>query len=203
MFERSLQKMIFSLQYTENARLAFRDFLPRVGYAVRVRYTSSPFSDDFGQIWSFYGRTFLPGVAPHHSLLLQGVYQSQRTTLYAFRQKELFPRGADFSITPERYVAFSADYQFPLCYPDGGISGVLYFRRIRLNPGGDFARYREFSRANQRVRWQNVWSYGGDITFDVVPLRMPSNTVTSITFSVRKPSDRRGIVVGFGLSMPI
>lgn len=203
-YEQNLHKMIFTLQYTENARLAHRDFLPRIGYAARMRYTSNPFSDDFGKIWSFYGRTFLPGMAPHHSLLLQGLYQSQRTDGYAFSQKELFPRGADFNFTPQRYAAFSGDYQFPVWYPDGGINSVIYFRRVRLNLGGDFARYKNF--ANNRVpkpEWQNVWSYGGDITFDIVPFRLPSNTSTSLTFSIRKPSDSKKAVVGFSISMPI
>lgn len=203
-FTTGLHKVIFGLQYSENRRMAYRDFLPRFGYAARVNYAVDPFNDEFGKLWSAYGRLYLPGLAQHHSLMLRGAYQFQKDGTYAFRQKEIFPRGADWdAVAPRRYAAVSVDYQFPVWCPDGGINSLIYFRRIRINPGADFARFKNYWTRDRGAKWHNLWSYGGDIVFDIAPLRLPSNTSMTVTISIRKPGDSKNIWAGFSLSMPI
>ncbi len=71
----------------------------------------------------------------------RGNVQYQPVDRYNFYYKELYPRGADYDVVATRYAAFSADYQLPLCYPDGGINSIVYFNRIRLNLYYDFARF--------------------------------------------------------------
>ncbi|MDL2319916.1 hypothetical protein LJC45_02150 [Alistipes sp. OttesenSCG-928-B03] len=198
-YETGTHKAVFSLTYSENARMSHRDFLPRLGYSVRVRYTCDPLSDLLGRIWSFYGRAYLPGIGAHHSLMLRGNYQWQRTKYWTYSQKELLPRGARFDFSPRDYGVVSADYQLPLWCPDGGISSLIYFRRIRLNVGGDYARYTLFSDDRS---WHTLWSYGADILLDVIPLRIPGNTVTTVKISAYAPSNRNGVRWGFGLTMP-
>lgn len=203
-FRVGLNKLIFGLQYVESRRMSHRDFLPRFGYAVRANFTMNPTNDDFGKLWSLYGRVYLPGIGRHHSLMLRGAVQEQKAGRYIYRQKEVFPRGADFDrVMPQRYGALSADYQFPLWYPDGGINSILYFRRVRLNLFGDGARYKDFGTTSSAPRWNTVWSYGADLILDMVPLRLPSNTTMTVTLSIRKPSDRNGVVGGFNISLPL
>ena len=203
-FRTGIHKISFGLQYAENQRMAHRDFLPRFGYAARVNLTMDPFNDEFGKLWTAYGRVFLPGLALHHSISVRGAYQKQQDGIYAYRQKEVFPRGAEWGrVTPREYAAVSGDYHFPLWYPDGGINSLLYFRRIRLNLGADYARFKNYQADDAGLEWHDVWSYGGDIIFDIVPLRLPSNTSMTVTFSVRKPSDRKNVWVGFGVSLPL
>ena len=47
-----------------------------------------------------------------------------------------------------------------------------------------------------------LWSYGGTLTFDMRLVRMPKND-TSIGVYVYKPSDRKGVVSGFILTLPL
>lgn len=197
-FRNGIQKMILSLFYSDNVRMAHRDFLPRWGYAARVRYITAPFNNSFGKTWSAFGRVYVPGLYAHHSLMLRGALQRQSIKTWGIRQKELFPRGASYRIVPERYWSMSGDYQLPVWYPDGGIESVLYFKRVRVNVWGDFARYRDVKR-----RWRNITSYGVDLTLDVVPFRLPSNMNTSITISIRKPSTEKGVNFGFGIGIPL
>lgn len=197
-FDNMLQKLTASLQYVDNVRMADRDFQPRWGYALRASATMNPFSSMFGKLWSVYARGYLPGVALHHGVTLRTAYQSQSLGLYNFRQKELFPRGAEYDFTPRRYAAASADYQLPLWCPDMGINSVIYFKRIRANLGFDFARYQRFSGSVE-----NIYSYGGELIFDINILRTPSLATTTFSISLFKPSDKKGPVVGVNFSIPL
>ncbi len=179
-------------------RLAHRDFLPRWGYTVRLMNTSDPTRGWVGNLWSASAGAYLPGVWAHHSIRLRAAAQYSDKSV--FRQKELFPRGARYDINPERYMALAVDYQLPLWYPDTGINSLLYFRRVRANLALDYARYRS---GGGHGAWRNLWSYGLDITLDIVPIRLPASTSTAVTFTIHKPSDRSAPVFGVGFTMPI
>lgn len=202
-FKTGFQRLIGSLTYTDNVRMAKRDFLPRWGYALKFSFVGAPFNDDFGNLVSLYGRVFLPGAALHHSLMLRANAQYQNRGLFNFSQKELYPRGARYDFAAMRYLAGSVDYQLPLCYPDWGLSSIIYITRIRLNAYFDAARMeRNVSRDRNTGRlMQTVTSYGGELFFDLHPLRIPVNA-TTVGIHVYKPSDRKGVVVGASLGLP-
>lgn len=202
-YKSGLDDFSASIQYTETRRLAHRDFLPRFGYNARVAHIFNPTSDDFGKLWVITGRIWLPGIGRHHSLLLSGAWQQQKTKRWLYNQKNLFPRGANYnSVAPEHYRAARVDYALPLAYPDGGINSLLFFSRVRLSAGADMAWFRNFrSAVEPSPRWKTVWSYGADLTVDVHPLRLP--TSATATVSLRKPSDNDGLYFGFGFSLPL
>ena len=198
-----LSRLVWELNYVEQSRLAHRDFLPRWGYAFKVSGVLAPFRGDFGTVYSLFGRLYLPGVAAHHSLMLRGNLQYQNQETYQFYYKDLFPRGARYTWAAARYAAFSADYQLPLCYPDWGINSLIYFNRIRLKAYFDYARYQGMVSAETgRARMHTLHSYGGEIFFDMRLVRMPVND-TSVGIYVYKPSDRRGVVGGIHLTLPL
>ncbi len=203
-YEKGVTRGIAGLTFSDNVRMGTRDFLPRWGYAVRFMTVGAPFRSDFGTIYSLYGRVYTPGVTQHHSLMLRGNVQYQPVDQYNFYYKELYPRGADYEVVATRYAAFSADYQLPLCYPDGGINSLIYFNRIRLNLYYDYARFvgipSEVAAASKRT--VSLWSYGGVVTFDMRLVRMPKND-TSLGVYVYKPSDRNGVVAGVSVSLPL
>ena len=198
------QRLVTGLNFSDNVRMATRDFLPRWGYAARFAMVCAPFTEGFGRLYSLYGRAYLPGVMKHHSLMLRGNLQHQNLASQNFFYKELFPRGAAYNIVATRLGAASADYQFPVWCPDGGISSIVYFSRIRLNVYYDFARFRQAIPSVLRTfyRMHTVTSYGGEIIFDMHPLRIPAKT-TTVGFYIYKPSDRSGVVGGVKLSLPI
>ena len=76
--------------------------------------------------------------------------------------------------------------------------------RIRLNVYYDFARFRQAIPSVIRTfyRMHTVTSYGGEIIFDMHPLRIPAKT-TTVGFYIYKPSDHSGVVGGVELSLPI
>ena len=117
---------------------------------------------------------------------------------FGFRVTELFPRGAEYNFTPKQYLAASLDYQLPVAYPDWGIPSFLFIRRIRLGAFGDYAHYQTFNN-----KWGNLYSYGVNVIFDVVPIRLPANSNTTITVTVVKPSDRKGVSAYVSLGLPI
>lgn len=192
------QRMVTSVTYVDNARMAKRDLYPRTGYALRASLVNAPFTSGFSKLYAVYGRVYLPGISLHHSLILRGNYQYQTGNDYNFRYKEVFPRGANYNIAVNKYAAASVDYSFPAWYPDLGLNGFLYLKRIWVNLYYDYARYNTVGNTNYR----NVTSYGGTVNIDMHILRIPVNTST-LGVSVYKPNDRKGVVVGVNFSLPL
>ena len=203
-FEKGYQRLVAGLTYTDNVRMATRDLNPRWGYALRFTTVNAPFRDRFSRLWSFFARVYTPGVAAHHSLTLRTNLQYQNYRDNNFFYKELYPRGAVYDRIGTRYAAFSADYQFPVWYPDGGIGSIVYFSRLRLNLYYDRARFRgiETGSFGPVFGMRSVSSFGGEIILDIHPLRIPSK-LTTVGFYIFRPSDRRGVVTGLNLSLPI
>ncbi|MDR0509696.1 MAG: DUF2268 domain-containing protein [Rikenellaceae bacterium] len=185
-----------SLQYTDNTRMAYRDFLPRLGYTVNASLLASPVNRDFGEVVSLFGRLYLPGVALHHSLRLRGYGFHQFTRRFvAAVNPYLKPHNTRVGLPYEQYVALGADYQLPLCYPDGGWRSVIYVKRLRLNLGGCYSEYRL---ANLSAGSDH--SFGGDLYVDFVPLRLPPNVNLTLGLSAYRTA--AGMYYGYSLSIP-
>ncbi len=198
-FKEGLHKLSVGVGYSDMVALAHRDFAPRLGYALNAIYTVNPSNDNFCDLVSFFGRLYLPGVAAHHSVNLAATYQTSLggykfPSGYAplsYRSSALVPRGfSSADIMSNDYSAFEANYQLPLCYPEGGIPSVLYVKRIRLNVGGDFARFRDI--AGQGMAWRHLWSVGGDLIFDINAFRQPASATSQVKFSYYRPSSGEG-----------
>lgn len=56
------------------------------------------------------------------------------------------------------------NYHFPLCYPDWGISGLIYFQRIRANAFYDYNNAK--ARVNGILTEIKNRSTGGELYFD-------------------------------------
>ncbi len=203
-FTTGLVRMAWALDFADQVRMGYRDFLPRWGYLFQGSGALAPLRSDFGTVYTLYGKAYLPGVARHHSLMLRGALQTQNQDIYNFYSKKLYPRGCDYNAyAATRYASWSVDYQLPLCYPDWGITSIFYLNRIRLNAYYDRARYRGLVNMNTGdAPMHTAFSYGGEITFDMRVLRMPVND-TSIGVYVYKPNDRRGVEVGAHVSLPL
>ncbi len=204
-YNTGMNQLSLGIQYSDKRRMAHRNIAPRLGYTARVGYTSNPLNDEFGRLWSASAHLWLPGIGRHHSLHIGGAWQYQNPRKYTYGLKDLFPRGADYNaVRPARYYATSANYALPVAYPDGGINSLLYVRRIRLSLGFDWARMRNMSRYLDVVPmpWQDVWSYGGELSFDMAPLRLPATTEATFTMGIFKPSDSRDVSFSMGFAMP-
>ena len=134
----------------------------------------------------------------------------------SYRSTRLVPRGfTSADIVSNDYFAAAVDYQFPLCYPEGGIGSVLYFKRIRLNVGGDYAqflttepwRYRAAPPEGEGQIYpgaatrRRIWSVGGDLIFDVNLFRMPASATSTVKLSCYRPSTG-GVWITAALGLP-
>lgn len=212
----------FGIGYQNTTALAHKDFLPRQGHVFSFNYALNPANNDFSQLIIAYGKVYLPGVAPHHSLSLAAAYQTSfggfeskvLASNLSFKSTLLIPHGFNSGdIMNRNYVATSVNYQLPLCYPEGGIPAIVYFKRIRLNVGFDYASFdnQQFvvgakpepgDVADIIERRKHLFAYGGDLTFDVNFFRMPAAATVALTLSVYKPHGKKGMYVSGGVGLP-
>ncbi len=194
-FSEGLHKVSLGVNYSDNVRMAHRDFLPRWGYGLSLNYAFNPSNHNFGDLVSVYAQGYLPGFARHNSLRLAFSYQTSvggykfpsGYTPLTYRSTRLIPHGySSADILSNHYTAFSADYQFPLCYPEGGIPSVLFIKRIRMNLGGEYAQFRDMRLRGEG--WRRIWAVGGDITFDVNVFRQPASATSSVRLSLYHPA---------------
>ena len=207
------------VSFQDNVRMAHRDFLPPWGIALAANYGINPATSTFGHLVVFYGKLYTPGFASHHSLSIAAAYQTSVggfqsdmvLSSLSFKSSRLIPRGyTSYDIENNNYVATSLNYHMPV-YPDGGIRGVIYFKRVRLNLGGDYASFERMvvnpvdgSLHKQR---KHIGSFGIDIGVDFNPFVMPDAATISATFSLYRkmeliPFKDGKFYFSFGLGLP-
>lgn len=208
------------VSFQDNVRMAHRDFLPPWGIALAANYGINPATSTFGHLVVFYGKLYTPGFTPHHSLSIAAAYQTSVggfqsdmvLSSLSFKSSRLIPRGyTSYDIENNNYVATSLNYHMPVWYPDGGIRGVIYFKRVRLNLGGDYASFERMvvnpvdgSLHKQR---KHIGSFGIDIGVDFNPFVMPDAATISATFSLYRkmeliPFKDGKFYFSFGLGLP-
>ncbi|MBO7199531.1 MAG: hypothetical protein J6V26_05820 [Alistipes sp.] len=208
------------VSFQDNVRLAHRDFLPPWGVALAVNSGINPASTDFGHLVVLYGKVYTPGFAPHHSLSLAASYQTSIGGFHSdmvlsslsLKSSRLIPRGyTTYDIANSNYVATSLNYQAPVWYPDGGIRGIIYFKRLRLNVGADYASFdnRVVNPESGLIGEQrkSIGSYGLDLGVDFNLFTMPDSATISATFSLYRkvelvPFKDGKFHFSFGLGLP-
>ena len=183
-----------SLQYNNNRLMSYREFNPRWGYGLRADYFQAAGNGDFGKISSIYGRLYLPGIGRHHSLMLRTAAQYQSSAKFVFSNKILYPRGANVNTATKELYCYFADYQLPLCYPDWGIKGVVYVKRLRLNLFYNGASYRTFDSVRHSTE-----SLGGDLYIDFSPLSRATTCTARV--SLARPNDTNKTEISLSVDM--
>ena len=219
-YSEGVHQLSLGIGFSDQVRMAHRDFLPPWATVLSASYTLNPASNVFGHLAVLYGKVYTPGFAKHHSFSIAASYQTsiggfQSDYLLsglAFKSTRLLPRGfSSYDIHNNNYVATSLNYQLPVWYPDGGWGGVIYFKRLRLNLGGDYA---SFSKPgfndqgdviNQR---RQLWAYGGDIIVDCNIFALPHSATATATLSLYGKGSNMPLgkgqkfYINFGLGLP-
>lgn len=145
-------------QYIPQAR---QHIYPRLGYAVSVahRYAVTKVT---GSQFIANAAIYLPGFFSTHNIILSGSFQ-ERDTLARVVFTNRFPYSRGYT---GRYFArmwkLSANYHFPLIYPDWGFGNIIYLTRLRANVFYDFTKVYSWDKkqtADQR-------SVGGEVFID-------------------------------------
>lgn len=212
-YQEGLHLTSFSLGYQDVVRASHRDFAPPWGIVAQGSYAINPANGSFSDLLALYAKVLTPGFFKHNSLSLAMAYQTSiggfkshdALSALTFKSTNILLRGFDSSqIENHNYMALSLNYQFPICYPDGGIRGILYFKRIRMNLGADVARYqRTLLNENSGIlyRWHNLNSLGGDVIFDVNIFSQPASATSAIKLSFYRPSEG-SFYVSAGVELP-
>jgi len=111
-----------------------RDLYPRLGTYVSAVYTNTPGDNGLlGGMYTAQAIVYLPGILRHHHLLLQAGFQKQMPGFYLLNLNRIsFPRGYSSAVSL-KYSRFSADYAFPVAYPDLSAGFLFYLKRIRAD----------------------------------------------------------------------
>ena len=165
-YQYGLWRISYGIQIYRYLKSSIRDLAPRLGVVAQGIFQHTPWNNEqLGYIYYIQGRVYLPGLARHHSLLLTGAWQQQKTNYFMFNSSLSFPRGY-FRDRTEKLSIGKIDYGLPLCYPDWSLYRLLYLKRLRTNLFCDLAQnqYRI-----SRDKWQknNMFSTGVDLIADV------------------------------------
>lgn len=197
--------MVASLQYGNNVRRSQLDLIPRWGYALKASAAGNPFDSRYNTTWSGFARVYIPGLARHHGLSISaaGMKQDGKGT-FNLTLMDILPRGYD-PFYPKRYVGGSANYYFPVAYPDAGISGVVFLKRIWMTAGVDYARYsyQTGGAISNNNAWSTIWSWGGTLNLDIVPFRLPSQATCTLSVSCFVPQNTKKPFLSFNFSVPL
>lgn len=119
------------LYFSNYFRSALRDIYPRWAQVVDINYCFAPFDKAiYGSSLSLKAELFTPGIFRNNSLKLRFETEKQDPEKYLYGNFATLPRGFH-DIISKKINIVTADYQFPLGYPDLNISGLLYIKRFR------------------------------------------------------------------------
>jgi len=131
----------YNLYASSYLRKGRKEILPRLGLVTTAGYYHAPFNNQvYGSVARAGVTGYLPGPLKHQTFRLSFQYQKQYPldrSHPAFINLMSLPRGLH-GIYGEELTLFSADYVFPLIYPDLEIGPLMYVQRIRGALWGDF-----------------------------------------------------------------
>jgi hypothetical protein len=147
------------LNWSQQVAMAPQHIFPRLGYSVSLNYR---YAITMYESRQFTARTqlYLPGIAAAHSIVLDGAFQKYGGTTFRFPNRIPYARGYNAYLLPKSW-RISANYHFPVLYPDWGFGNILYLQRFRAN--GFFDHTRIYDSQNNFANQQSV---GGEFFAD-------------------------------------
>jgi hypothetical protein len=148
------------LSWSQQIQQAAQHIYPRLGYSFSLNHRHAI---TLYNSYQFIGNAsvYLPGFFSTHSVIFGGSFQQRDTTNILFSNRFAGARGYN-EYYLSRMWRLSANYHFPIVYPDWGFANLLYFQRIRGNAFFDFARV--YSKDKTVTR--DLRSVGGELYFD-------------------------------------
>ncbi len=155
-----------------------RDIYPRWALVADYSYTSFPWDRDiYGTMSTFSTTLYMPGLVKNHGLRLRYNTDHQNPEKLVLYNRAEWPRSYSNIISKE-LNSFSADYVFPLLYPDLNIPSFLYVKRLRGGLFYDYATgtdniYLQSSGNIYVNKTETFRSFGTELLADFFVLRIP------------------------------
>ncbi|AWV96971.1 hypothetical protein [Arcticibacterium luteifluviistationis] len=138
---------------------AYQNLQSRFGGGLNVYYAKS-FKTGIAERFDATANILLPGIGKNHGLeIQQGIYKESNTNLYRLPTTFSLGRGHRL-LGIENALRTSVNYRLPLFYPDWGLNGLTYIKRVRMNTYFDNARI-----IGNEVS-TNLSTVGTEISFD-------------------------------------
>jgi hypothetical protein len=142
-----------------NRRKAYQNLQSRFGGGLSIRYAES-FQDNIAKIFRTEASLLLPGIGQNHGLeIQQGYYDESDDNLYRFPNSFSLGRGHNIFGIQNAYRT-TVNYKMPLFYPDFGINGITYIKRVRMNL------YFDTTHAKDSVGETDLRTAGAEFRFD-------------------------------------
>jgi hypothetical protein len=123
-----LDYRLYTYNYLKTSK---KDILPRWGQVADIHFVHAPFNtDQVGSEISLSGTLYFPGFLRHHTLRLGAGFLKQNTEKYILNNLISMPRGYN-PRGSEKFLKLTADYVFPIIYPDLNIWHFLYIKRFK------------------------------------------------------------------------
>lgn len=207
------------LYFSNYARIAHRDIYPRFAQTFDLNYMFTPFDSEITG-YTAYIKTafFLPGLFRDHGIRVRLEGEIQDPAMYVYPNRISFPRGFDDIASPggfgniisNKLWLATADYVFPVAYPDLNLASLLYLKRIRAGLFYDFARGRgnRYLTVTENGSGQtfsegpeNFYSYGLELLTDFHLLRIPFEISGGVRAAWMYPEDPPNISLVFNIDL--
>ncbi|WP_139958517.1 TolB family protein [Flavicella sediminum] len=166
-----------SVTFYNLRQTALQNLGPRFGQYFSISFKKGLTSEAVQQT-AIQSILFFPGFSKNHSTKLVATWQKENlTNTYKYPNTFAFSRGYE-SLFNDEALKLSANYEFPIFYPDWGFWGLTYFKRIRGNLFFDFSKLdRKFSyerKSDSAILPTSVNrnSYGAELIFDNIFLNV-------------------------------
>lgn len=139
--DEALHFLSSSITYSQQSQRALQQIFPRWAMVYRLQYRNTVAGIEGRQLL-FNGSWFVPGLFRNHHMVLQASLQT-RDTLRGGRFSNNFPFARGYvALNAPRAWRVSANYHFPLLYPEIGAANLVYLLRLRGNMFYDYTQLR-------------------------------------------------------------
>jgi hypothetical protein len=156
---------------------AHQHIYSRIGFELLYKFKHTPITENnLGSIVSLENKFYIPGILNDHHIILNANYQRKDRENYMYADIQNIARGYINSMNDEMFN-YSANYTFPILYPDFSLSSISYIKRIYANVFFDYSETLYIGKLN----FYN--SYGLDILSDmhllrtVIPVKLGLRTI--------------------------
>ncbi len=199
--ESGITKMSFSAIFQNYKSYTQKQLAPRWGYTLQAYSNINPLLKDFGSIYGAYAKGYFPGILKNHSTQLAVLAQYQDEGKFNFMQKGLFPLGAFDDFTAKRIYSLEGIYKAPLFYPDWGLGGIIYFKRVSMSVFAQYSNAEPTRNYDFIVRDRNFYSYGGGLNTDIKIFRV--GVPINVGFLLYKTNTVDGLCANFEFSLQL
>lgn len=160
-----IQNTEIGFQFSNARRKAYQHIFSRFGQYINIKTLNAINVKNTNQLGVMSEFNF-PGIGSNHVLSIQADYvHDEEKSGYRFQDVFVYPRGyGTFDRTEALKIGFN--YHIPIAYPDLGLAGIVYFKRIRTNFFFDYCTASYTSKAKNSNSTQ-LNSTGVELLFDL------------------------------------